>query len=227
MYEQLKKNNVDATKQLTNSEYVWFTNPEAKGIRVMFVGNSITLHGPKASIGWHGSWGMAASARENDYVHILMNRISEKHPDASFCICQAANWEVQFKDGEKTYDLYTQAKSFEADIIIIRLIENCAANENEGDVFKKKFSEFIDYLGGDNAHVILTTGFWKHPHDTQIRKVASERGYPLAELGDLGELDEMKAVGLFEHSGVAAHPGDKGMLNIADRIWDKLFENLN
>ena len=49
--------------------------------------------------------------------------------------------------------------------------------------------------------------------------IAKEKNYPLVSLGDLGELDEMKAIGKFEHSGVAAHPGDKGMQNIADRIW--------
>jgi len=53
-----------------------------------------------------------------------------------------------------------------------------------------------------------------------LRQFAAENGYPLVELGDLGELDEMKAVGLFEHTGVAAHPGDLGMEKISERIFD-------
>ena len=32
----------------------------------------------------------------------------------------------------------------------------------------------------------------------------------------------MKAVGKFAHAGVAAHPGDRGMAEIAERIYKKL-----
>ncbi len=39
--------------------------------RVLFPGNSITLHGPAPAIGWTGNWGMAASAEHLDYVHLV------------------------------------------------------------------------------------------------------------------------------------------------------------
>ena len=43
-------------------------DPAGKGPRVLFVGNSITLHGPRPQIGWTNNWGMAASARDKDYA---------------------------------------------------------------------------------------------------------------------------------------------------------------
>ena len=48
---------------------------------------------------------------------------------------------------------------------------------------------------------------------------SNENKYALAKLGDLGEKDEMKALGLFSHEGVSIHPGDKGMSEIANRIF--------
>ena len=55
-----------------------------------------------------------------------------------------------------------------------------------------------------------------------IREYAKENNLPCVELGDLGELDEMKAIGLFTHEGVANHPGDKGMKKIAERIFEEV-----
>lgn len=223
MFEQMKKNTVEATNQLKESEFVRFENPEGKGKRVMFAGNSITLHGIKKEIGWENEWGMAASAKEKDYVHLLMSKITEKEKDAAFCICQVARWETNYKNGAGAYHYFKEARKFNADIVIGRFIENCPSADFDAEQFKMEFDSFIKYLNSSGGRVILTTGFWKHPGDDVIRKVARENNYPLVELGDLGELDEMKAVGLFEHSGVAAHPGDKGMAAIAERIWEKFI----
>ena len=48
------------------------------GIRVLFLGNSITLHGSLPKIGWTNSWGMAASTKEKDYVHLVTRGIEAK-----------------------------------------------------------------------------------------------------------------------------------------------------
>lgn len=222
-YSQLEKNTVDSRNQLKESNVVKFFNLDASGPKVMFVGNSITLHGRLESIGWFADWGMAASKPENDYVHILMDKICEKQEDSSFCICQVASWESNYKEGKEKYPLYESARNFDADIIVMRFVENCAGKDFDKEIFKREMSDLLDYLNPNgNAKFVMTTGFWHHPGDEVIIEFAKEKNYPVAILGDLGDNDEMMAKGLFEHSGVQIHPGDLGMKNIADRIYEKL-----
>ncbi len=49
-----------------------------KANRILFLGNSLTLHGPKPEIQWTGNWGMAASAQDKDYVHLLTAAINAR-----------------------------------------------------------------------------------------------------------------------------------------------------
>ncbi len=222
-FAQMKKNTVKAYGQLKESAVVRFDNPMGSGNRVMFVGNSITLHGINQEIGWHGEWGMAASSKENDYVHRLKASIRQLDPDAAFCVCQVANWERQYDHGTDTHELFAAAREFNADIIVMRFVENCPYDGFKADAFKSELGKLLCYLNGTGkAKFIITTGFWKHPGDPAIREFAAENKLPLVELGDLGEDDNMKAVGLFEHGGVANHPGDLGMQMIAERIFEQL-----
>ncbi|MBO5069329.1 MAG: SGNH/GDSL hydrolase family protein, partial [Roseburia sp.] len=227
-YEQIGKNTVKATNQLKESAFVSFENPEGKGIRVLFVGNSITRHGIAQDIGWHNDWGMAASSKDKDYVHRLIAKMDNVQNDAAYCICQVAAWERGYKEGmEKFYEVYRSAHDFDADIIILRFIENCSFDGWDPEIFKSELEKLLAYLNpSGNAKAVITTGFWHHCGDETIREFAREHDMPLAELGDLGEMDEMKAVGFFEHEGVANHPGDLGMEKIAERIWAKIVKAL-
>ncbi|MBQ2748942.1 MAG: hypothetical protein IJF34_04070, partial [Clostridia bacterium] len=72
------------------------------------------------------------------------------------------------------------------------------------------------------AKFVLSTGFWRHPGDKAITDFAKIHGLPLVPLGDLGEDPAMKAIGLFDHTGVANHPGDRGMEAIAQRLWHEM-----
>ena len=219
----LSKNTVSAKNQLKSNEFIKFTDAENQGIRVMFLGNSITLHGVKKDIGWNNAWGMAASAEENDYVHILMRYVRQITNNPAFCICQGAKWEVHYNEEIDFYNEYSPARDFDADIIIVRLIENCKSKDFNAEKFKKELMQFIKYLSPNKSpKIIFTTSFWKHPGDIAIEKLSKEYNSPLVELGDLGANNEMMAIGLFEHEGVSIHPGDKGMQNIADRIYNVL-----
>ena len=218
-FSQLDKNTVLAKGQLQQTGPVRFFNTDKNGKRILVVGNSMLLHAPLEKIGWSGEWGMAASCKENDFVHRLMQKAS----DSPFCICQMSSWEREYKKGSTLPQAYKAARSFSADIIVIRLIENCPRIDFDNEIFKTRLDQLLSYLNpSGKAKIILTTGFWRHPGDAAIAEYARERGFPCVTLGDLGEDDAMKAIGLFEHKGVANHPGDLGMKGIADRIFAEL-----
>lgn len=220
---QIEKNSVSAKGQLKESEFVTFLPDGGEGKRYLFVGNSITKHGVSTKIGWTHDWGMAASAAEKDYVHLLAAKIREKEPDAAFCLCQSAEWERNYRDPAPVLHLFETARDFRADVIVMRIVKNCPYKDFEADVFERTYPEFISFLNPTGkAQILLTTGFWKHPGDPSIQKIAAQKGYPCVDLHQLGEDPAMKALGLFEHNGVANHPGDAGMRAIADLIFAAL-----
>ncbi len=218
---EIEKNTVNVQEQIKVNPHVYFF-PSEGNYKVIFVGNSITKHNPAESLGWQGDYGMAASCAEKDYVHQVMNELNKTHSIAC-CICCAGLWEQNYETAEQVLSHYEPARNFGADLIIMRAVENTPFHDLNKDKFQQAYQQFIDYLNPTGkAKVILTTSFWPHPGDEVIEQIAAWRSYPLIKLGDLGHDDEMKAIGLFEHSGVAGHPGDKGMAEIARRILNVL-----
>ena len=226
-YDDLKiVTTVDVRKQLKPSEYVSFDGAGGKGLRVLFVGNSITLHGINEAIGRDHVCGMAASCPEKDYVHLCYKHIRKRYPDAVFGICQVGMWERQYATGEQMLPAFTAARDFEADVILVKLAGNCSVEGYNEAAFAEQFSKLIAYLNPTGkAQVIVSTEFHRHPAEAAMRTYAEEHGCLYCVISDLSQRPEVLALGLYEHEGVANHPGDLGMAVIAQRYCDA-FERL-
>ena len=194
--------------------------------RVLFFGNSITRHEPNPSLGWYGDWGMAASSKEKDYVHLVVSELDKKYGTVDYCIAQGAMWEWGYRNSEEVLEeYYSEVKKFDANIIVIRIGENITAQKHLEVNCKPYFAKAVDFLVGEGAEkVIITDMFWYTVYNDCLREVCEEKGHTFCHLTDLENDERTMAKGLFEHQGVAGHPGDFGMQCIADRILEKIFE---
>ena len=207
--------------RLESDGYVSFEWADGEAKRVLFVGNSITRHGVCPPIGWLNDWGMAASDISKDYVHRTSSILSEKYGPVSIGITNCGDWEREYwKDG--ILENHHAARDFGADIVVIRIGENIDRSKLAQHDLAGRFEDMIRYFASSpSAKVIVTDLFWhSEALDALIVGLCRKNGWTFVTIGDLGDKPEMKALGLFEHQGVANHPSDEGMEQIARRICD-------
>lgn len=223
--ETNRKNTVSAENQVSEIDKAF--EIQGDGVKILIIGNSITRHGPDASIGWLGDWGMAASEIEKDYVHLLIKKVKIVNPNAQFLILQLAEWEQRYQDEKAAENILKQAENFGADVIISRIGENCNPENTIENEFSLHYDGLIKKLNPKNGKVIITTCFWKQDGiDNGLRDVANQNNHILIELGELESDGRNMALGLFKHTGIQMHPGDRGMIAIAELIWEKLCDFL-
>lgn len=218
-------NNVESKNQLDSSRYVTKVIKDDNALKVIFVGNSITLHAPKPEIGWEGNWGMAASKKEYDYVHRVVRGLEERFGQVNYCIAQGADWERDYPKGKEILEqYYKDARDFRADVVIIRIGENIRGSMLQEVDCKTHFKEMIRFFASNPcAKVIVTDNFWRRELlDNILKEIAEENGYIFCQLHDLQDDERTMALGKFEHKGVSIHPGDYGMECIAKRILEKM-----
>lgn len=197
------------------------------GVRVVFLGNSITLHAPLRKIGWTNSWGMAASAREKDYVHLVAKAIGEKTGrPVDLRIRNLAGFERNYRAWDAEKEL-ADLVALRPDYLVVALGENVPnlARPVDREDFYKGFVRLLRcFQTGDSRPRTVVRGvFWRNPvKDEQMRRAAQEVGVPFVRT-DFADEPGMKATGLFEHPGVQNHPSDKGMAETAARIVAAFF----
>lgn len=192
--------------------------------KVLFIGNSITRSSPAPErLGWNGDWGMAASAREKDWVHLFLARLGEtqggKIPDHK----------ISAEGGGKITDRLQWLQDYQAygaDLAIIQLGENDNKDVGE-ETFQKPYDQLVAAVRAANPAVrIYCFGVWSPPNgnafkDRMIRAVADKYGAVFVDLTSQNFDPRNKAASenRFTHQGVNWHPGDAGMKAYADALW--------
>ncbi len=193
--------------------------------RVLYLGNSITLHGPAPAIGWTGNWGMAASAKEKDYVWLLtadLAKAAGTRPEI-----QVRNI-ADFERGHATFDIAKEFKTelaFAPDIIIFAIGENVAelTTAQAKAEYTAAYVKLIEtFRQAGKPTIFVRSCFWPNPiKDEIMRQAATMGGAVFVDIAKLGsdETNAARAERKIEHAGVAGHPGDKGMRAIADALF--------
>ncbi|MCE7039371.1 SGNH/GDSL hydrolase family protein [Dyadobacter sp. CY312] len=186
--------------------------------KVLIVGNSITLHGQLPQVGWYGNWGMAASAADKDYVHLVSAKLKKLNPNVEIRLMIA----VDFEQNYRTYD-FTSLKNFTdfaPDMVIMRIAEN--TNLTTIADYENRYDRLITELISKStvSKVICSTSFWSTTEEAswRIRNIATNRGYIVADLEPLWKDKDNSALANFTDTSVGRHPSDKGMQAIADII---------
>ena len=196
--------------------------------KALFLGNSITKHGPKADIDWSGNWGMAASAEATDYVHVFTASLAQKQGSTPEILVRSI---ADFERAHQGYDFATKLKEaidFQADLIVLAIGENVPTlkTPEEKSQLQEDVTKLLTTLKGDRRPVILVrSGFWANAAKDEALRGASEAvGGIFADISAFAKDKSLygRAECAFKHDGVANHPGDKGMAAIAAALMKAL-----
>ncbi len=185
-------------------------------MKILYLGNSITLHSPNGDIGWHGNWGMAASAEEKDYVHCLNRMVAEK---TGVPVESMVRNIADFERAPDTFDFayFDELRDWKPDVLILRITENTP--EEKVEALVPAFEKLIRYFKRDGLDIYAVGPFWEHEaKENCVKQGAAHTGSTYVTLQEI-QKEEYRAIGLFAHAGVAGHPSDKGMKAIADIIF--------
>lgn len=207
-------------------------------VKILFVGNSITIHPPSSTLGWSGNWGMAATCEENDYVHRLMDMINKEYPNVEYKIVSAWDFEKNFYDLSRIpKDKYKEYIEYDADIIICSIGANINNASNEDDsgfitnyeLTAENYKNIVNYFNPYNDAKIIPciTTLTRTVVRNTIRECVQAEGWEYVDWSDLTATkytgQPYKSNPVFSDSvndGVLKHPGDLGMEKMAERLYE-------
>lgn len=202
-------------------------------VSYLAIGNSLTIHPVMENV-WWGEWGMAATTKENDYVHLVDAHLSETY-DVTTTAYNFTDWETS-TDRASMLPALDPYLSSDLDLITIQLGENITDGLT---TLNDDYTTLVSYIEEKcpNAQIMILDEFcWPKPEiqaaqkqaaDTfglsyldlsAIRTDAYRAGLGTNVMGDDGNLHAIT------EGTVAEHPNDKGMRYIANQIIANLSQ---
>ena len=201
--------------------------------KYLAIGNSFTIH-PVNEL-WWGNYGMAATCRENDYVHQFESQIKPYYNYVETEAVYYRDWEwsaggartvmLPFLDGYLKPDL---------DLVTIFLGENIEDTSN----LDYDFQNLINYIRykSPEAKIIMIGMFWQDQDRyltiEQIKRNVSEANQiPFVDLSEIANNDSYRAgmktlvsgddgaMHAIDDWAVAAHMNDSAMKYLADKLF--------
>ena len=203
--------------------------------KILFLGNSITVHPPLVERGWHGNWGMAASALEKDYVHILAKQINEqtggalriaiadpamKNPDGSTFLGDATVVNIA-EILERKYTSYDSSRlrsqaAARPDVVVLQFGENVRMDSFDSVAFTNSLKKLVgDLKASSNPTIFVTSQIYGPNADLDRIKqqiVAEDPGHRVFVDLSAFRLEP-------SNNGFLDHPSDQGMKVIADTLF--------
>ncbi len=188
--------------------------------RILFFGNSLTMHPPYPEKSWAGYWGMAATQPDRDYVHRLQLYITGRQgvvPEIKV-IRSDLPWFPDSAGREVT--------RFDPDLVVVQMGNNATGAESV-DQWRADFHLIAQGAQATGA-MIIVVGLWDvaedDPREVNARLMAEELQAPFVPIRDMYSIDtSAQTDGPCPDAGVCWHPGDAGMSLIAWRIYNVLY----
>jgi hypothetical protein len=192
--------------------------------RILFLGNSITYHPALPSIGWYNNWGMAASAEDKDYVHVLTTAISALAGATPQVMVKNI---FTFEDNYTGYDIPSSLAAelaFEPTVLVLAIGENVTLSST-ADInnYAAACTDLLETFKASSGPVIFTRScFWGNAtKDAVMQAVTAAAGGTYVDIGALG-LDPLNYAysepTYASNNVINGHPGDRGMAAIADAM---------
>jgi len=128
--------------------------PETVFHRIVILGNSITYAPGTEGTEWNVSRGMAASAPEFDYVHLITKNFKNKDGAATVTAKNIAAFERTYDDYNIDSNLH-DLRDTKPDLLILRIGENVKIDETNKVGFQKRYKDLLDYFKSNNPDVVI------------------------------------------------------------------------
>jgi hypothetical protein len=198
--------------------------------RLLIIGNSITSHKPNADLGWSGSWGMAASRQEKDFSHVLATMLEQVQEGQRPVLYPKTVYGFEQNTGAFDFGRLEFVEFFRPDAVVVFLGDNVKLEQYEAHLFGKQYEKLLAILAGNTERKLYCVStWWANPKvDSLISTTCRSKGGRFVDIKNLSGRPGMKATlsGQFSNAGVAAHPSDEGMEEIAKSIFSSMKEKL-